>query len=738
MRRTLALLLALVMALSCFGLAFAEEEEIVSEAVEEVVPEAEFDLGGDEEEVPAEEVPAEEEIVEEVADEALLAAEYDHGVVKSGVLQFHCGEEVKLVDVYGYTKDTAPAGWTLIQQGACGTGVATIWRFKCTKQMDGDDTTIHEIVIAPAHVWASEVDPKPVEWGKVIKAPTCTEDGLAVDNCLICGKTNESKTRVIKALDHSFNRPDGKAAADLVITKLPTCAEAGKGELRCTDCGAVLRTETINYSQMFNLIENGTVGNKDELVNVTYDALDFIKTVKFVTNGKTFYTNKIDGVDEELIFDNYLEFAIQYAKYAMHDWDGWINDPDSTCYAWGTKIHFCKRCGAKDIRDIEPKDPQYVLKEKIIIDCYHYAEVYECKLCGSKEGTMIDKDGKKTKGTPHPVLYKIVQAVSHEPDPKAKAAIDEWYEANKALTFKDADPDATKNKNYEDRVLTNTELKALCGVETDIPVVAVAPRCESKDKDTNALMKGVRIYPCAHEKVAADHEKKLAQVQAITELVLDGKAILEGMSIDDLKAFAKLYEAADYVEKQHAADTKYVVAADAFDGTKKIEDTVKSKGAMRTALEAPLAHKWSEYTLRYKVGEGDNEYGYWIRSCNVCGETEELVSKTDPNTGKPAEPANPPAKPATIGDVIEEGAAVEVKDTAAATVYYVRVSTTYVLANGTELNLITAQPVVNGKIQLDDIPGATVKNRFAILTTTSGSTKKAPADLVQLDTKSIK
>lgn len=751
MRRTLALLLALVMALSCFGLAFAEEEEIVSEAVEEVVAEAEFDLGGDEEEVPAE-----EEIADEIVDEALFAGEDDiHGVIVNGVLQFHCGEKIALRDVY---EGNVPDTWVLWQEGGCGTGKSTIWRFECTKQENEPNATktIHEIVIPPEHWWSSDADSWDNEWGKVTKEPTCTEAGEAIDYCLNCKKTRHEadpkqsdKIRVIEPLGHSWERGDGRQEANLVMKELPTCVKAGTAELQCTTCGAVLSTVKPTYDQMFDLIVNGKVGDKDEVEKIERNDKEEIVNVTMKVAGDKFYTtNKVYGEGAlELKFTNYAQFKKEYIGYMGHQWDGWVIDKKATCFEEGSKIHWCKLCGQKDVRVIPALDPEYVLTDKIIIDCYHYANVYTCKNCKS-DWYWDDDLGDDV--CPHPTIYKVVMATSHEPDAEMKRLIDEWYDEHYKKTFMDWD--------YAERVLTNEMAKEMWGdwFDTDIPVLAVVPRCKYTTDAVTNHNKGIKIYPCAHEKAhdgEPEHDKVLADLKNMLTGVVDGKAKLEGITNEGLKQLIADYEAGDYIEKQHAADTKvYAVAADKdlvveiTSGEDKFHDladgktvsNLKSKGAMKTAVIAAQDHEWGPMELRYKIGQGDNQTAYYIHTCKKCGTTEEIISTTDPETGAPSTPAVVPPKPATIGDVIESGAAVEVKDTAAATVYYVRVSTTYVLANGTELNLITAQPVVNGKIQLDDIPGATVKNRFAILTTTSGSTKKAPADLVQLDTKSIK
>ena len=49
----------------------------------------------------------------------------------------------------------------------------------------------------------------------------------------------------------------------------------------------------------------------------------------------------------------------------------------------------------------------------------------------------------------------------------------------------------------------------------------------------------------------------------------------------------------------------------------------------KTVELAPTGHQWTNWVKRHAAGEADNEYGYWIRTCKVCGLTDELVTGED-------------------------------------------------------------------------------------------------------------
>ena len=72
----------------------------------------------------------------------------------------------------------------------------------------------------------------------VTKQPTCTENGLKEELCVVCGeKISGGETEVIPAIDHT--------AADEIIVIEPTCSKEGLAEIHCKDCDCLISSRVI-------------------------------------------------------------------------------------------------------------------------------------------------------------------------------------------------------------------------------------------------------------------------------------------------------------------------------------------------------------------------------------------------------------------------------------------------------------------------------------------------------------
>lgn len=65
--------------------------------------------------------------------------------------------------------------------------------------------------------------------------PTCTESGLRVKDCIVCGE--EIETEVIPAVGHK--------PSDWAVVTAPTCTESGVEAVVCIACGSILQTRQI-------------------------------------------------------------------------------------------------------------------------------------------------------------------------------------------------------------------------------------------------------------------------------------------------------------------------------------------------------------------------------------------------------------------------------------------------------------------------------------------------------------
>lgn len=83
--------------------------------------------------------------------------------------------------------------------------------------------------------------------GLTSAAPTCTEDGIVVYTCTVCGET---KTETLSALGHNWNQG--------VITKRPDCTSAGQLQYTCLRCK---ETTTQAIAKLGHSWDDGVVTN---------------------------------------------------------------------------------------------------------------------------------------------------------------------------------------------------------------------------------------------------------------------------------------------------------------------------------------------------------------------------------------------------------------------------------------------------------------------------------------------
>lgn len=270
-----------------------------------------------------------------------------------------------------------------------------IWRYKCSDPV-ASGTPFHEIVveIPGGHQWSSESGIE--QWGKVIKEPTCSEEGLAQDYCTVCGIDGE-KTRVIDKLAHE---------PEEVLLKPANCKDKGEYTYQCEICGA-------------NLDEFGNEVSKQ-------------KVYKFD------WTDPGDPDDEDYVEDEWN---------LPHDWDKWVTEEAATCAEEGLKVQWCRRCGMKRQEIIPVLDPVYVVIDSHLDDCYTQKITERCSLCDGKvhEDRVTYKDVRSHVWTNDVYEsedpdcthygYTIIQCDHYDEIPDEHDAEDEW--TYKTVSYKD-------------------------------------------------------------------------------------------------------------------------------------------------------------------------------------------------------------------------------------------------------------------------------------------------------------
>ena len=142
------------------------------------------------------------------------------------------------------------------------------------------------------------------DW-KTTKASTCTEDGIAVRQCSVCGKTVETKT--LNATGHSWGEPEWSWSENYSsCTAIFTCKK-NSNHINSITTKAVNTVKTVNPTCISN-------GSK------TYSA-------SVIFNNKTYTTSKTVTVNK-----------------IAHTLGDWTVKKQPTCTAEGTRVKTCTAC----------------------------------------------------------------------------------------------------------------------------------------------------------------------------------------------------------------------------------------------------------------------------------------------------------------------------------------------------------------------------------------------------------
>lgn len=146
---------------------------------------------------------------------------------------------------------------------------------------------------------------------------TCTETGTTVKTCSICGDT---ETVLTPATGHT--------EGDWKTDSPATCTTDGSKHTECTNCGAILRTETIPAT-------GHTMGDWHETTAAQCE---------------------IDGKEKRSCESCSYEESRSIPALG-HNHGDWIVDEEATAGIAGSKYKQCSRCGDKITEEIEPLPP---------------------------------------------------------------------------------------------------------------------------------------------------------------------------------------------------------------------------------------------------------------------------------------------------------------------------------------------------------------------------------------------
>ena len=210
----------------------------------------------------------------------VAVANADYPVNEGQVVGF--GELDQITEVGGH-----PVGTLIIEKKQTCTekGIA---RFDCLTPEEHADTSAYHVVYIEAddHQWSSKSGDE--NWGKVVKEPTCTETGKAIDVCTVCKLENPDVYRVIAMTPHVYDN------SKYHVAKEPSCTAVGYGIRYCINCGHENDDDVASY----------------ELTGTTEIVIDMID----------------------------------------HKWTEWSKKP-SDCLNYGEARRYCVVCGAPQLLD---------------------------------------------------------------------------------------------------------------------------------------------------------------------------------------------------------------------------------------------------------------------------------------------------------------------------------------------------------------------------------------------------
>lgn len=210
---------------------------------------------------------------------------------------------------------------------------------------------------------------------RVVKQPTCTERGIIRYDCE--DVTTHFHEFYIPALGHNWSSESGEFDWGRVIVE-PSCTEPGAAEDYCLDCDAV--NPDIQPRVIDPLGHDFTEKVVDRVANCKEPELyHYVCTRCGESQGIT-YEGEIDPNN--------------------HAWDKWVTELAPTCCEDGIKVRWCTRCGDKQEKPIPATGPEWVIKSKTLLDCYHVEIEYECAQCaedcGCEDCDSVTCHGKNT------------------------------------------------------------------------------------------------------------------------------------------------------------------------------------------------------------------------------------------------------------------------------------------------------------------------------------------------------
>ena len=209
----------------------------------------------------------------------------------------------------------------------------------------------------------------------VYTQPTCTENGMEVRECSICG-VGEGKD--IPALGHDFG--------DWTVERQATCTQEGLKSSTCRRCGAIQAVDIPKADHKYgdwSITRQPTCTAEGE------------RTRKCSVCGQT---------------------ETQTIEKLPHDFGSWTVLTEATCTAEGAQEHTCKTCGFKETATIAKLPHSFEVKIlEASTDHSSGVSASVCKVCGySEEPVTFDPEGTVRRGDRTDASREIQQLLADQ------------------------------------------------------------------------------------------------------------------------------------------------------------------------------------------------------------------------------------------------------------------------------------------------------------------------------------
>lgn len=222
----------------------------------------------------------------------------------------------------------------------------------------------------------------------VIKATSCTEDGIEEIRCMVCNELMENV--IIPATGHE--------GSDWTVDREATCEEAGHRQKVCSKCAVVLEEEEITplghvQGEYERVTDPDCTHKGEEVAKCTVCGVQMdVKSIKALGHTKSEWTVTKQatctekGMEIRVCSVCGVETDSREVAAPGHSMSGWNTTVAATCESAGSAYRTCSTCGYKETTALaKSAHVEGVWESETIPTCYDGTiEMTNCQVCGER------------------------------------------------------------------------------------------------------------------------------------------------------------------------------------------------------------------------------------------------------------------------------------------------------------------------------------------------------------------